>query len=90
MSHPPFQCGPQSTHPGPLMHADAYPQGPLTQTPTGADILTVGHPDVDTLTTSVVAALRRCGVPDPTVDIRDVDRNPRNQASGKLKRFIAL
>jgi phenylacetate-CoA ligase len=38
----------------------------------------------------VVAALRRCGVPDPTVDIRDVDRIPRNQASGKLKRFIAL
>jgi len=62
----------------------------VTQTPTGADILTVGHPDVDTLTTSVVAALRRCGVPDPTVDIRDVDRIPRNQASGKLKRFIAL
>jgi phenylacetate-CoA ligase len=62
----------------------------VTQTPTGADILTVGHPDVDTLTTSVVAALRRCGVPDPTVDIRAVDRIPRNKASGKLKRFIAL
>src|SRR4029078_1199365 len=30
--HSPFQWGPQSTHPGPLMHADAYPQGPLTQT----------------------------------------------------------
>jgi hypothetical protein len=22
-----FQCGPQSTHPGPLMHADADPKG---------------------------------------------------------------
>ena len=62
----------------------------VMQTPTGADILTVGHPDVDTLRTSVVAALRRCGVPDPTVDIRAVDRIPRNKASGKLKRFIAL
>ena len=62
----------------------------VTQTATGADILTVGHPDVDTLTTSVAAALHRCGLPNPAVDIRIVDRIPRNQASGKLKRFIAL
>jgi phenylacetate-CoA ligase len=62
----------------------------VTQTATGADILAVGHPDVDTLATSVAAALRRCGLPNPTVDIRVVARIPRNQASGKLKRFIAL
>jgi phenylacetate-coenzyme A ligase PaaK-like adenylate-forming protein len=62
----------------------------VTQTATGADILSVGRPDVDTLTAAVVAALRRCGLPNPTVDIRVVDRIPRNQASGKLKRFIAL
>jgi hypothetical protein len=34
--------------------------------------------------------LRRCGLSDPAVAIRIVDRIPRNQASGKLKRFIAL
>jgi phenylacetate-CoA ligase len=62
----------------------------VTQTSTGADILTVGRPDADSLTTSVVAALRRCGLPNPTVRISVVDRIPRNQASGKLKRFIAM
>ena len=62
----------------------------VTQTATGAHILAVGRPDVDTLTASVVAALHRCGVPNPEVDIRVVRRIPRNQASGKLKRFIAL
>jgi hypothetical protein len=36
------------------------------------------------------AALRRCGLPDPIIAIRAVDRIPRHQASGKLKRFIAL
>jgi phenylacetate-coenzyme A ligase PaaK-like adenylate-forming protein len=62
----------------------------VTQTTKGADILTVGRPDVGTLTTSLVTALRRCGLPDPAVAIRIVNRIPRNQGSGKLKRFIAL
>jgi phenylacetate-CoA ligase len=62
----------------------------VTQTAAGADILTVGHPDIDGLTVGVVAALRRCGLPDPEVEIQVVDRIPRQQASGKLKRFIAL
>jgi phenylacetate-CoA ligase len=62
----------------------------VTQTGNGADILTVGRPDVGRLTTSMVTALRRCGLPDPAVAIRIVLRIPRNQASGKLKRFIAL
>jgi phenylacetate-coenzyme A ligase PaaK-like adenylate-forming protein len=62
----------------------------VTQTAAGADILTVGQPDVDALTAAVLAALRRCGLPDPEVQIRVVDRIPRHQASGKLKRFIAL
>jgi phenylacetate-CoA ligase len=61
----------------------------VTQTVTGADILTVGSPDVAALTTALVAALRRYGLPEPTVEIRVVDRIPRHQASGKLKRFIA-
>ncbi len=62
----------------------------VVQTATGADILAVGRPDVDALRASVVGALRRCGLPHPTVAIRAVDRIPRHQASGKLKRFIAL
>jgi phenylacetate-coenzyme A ligase PaaK-like adenylate-forming protein len=62
----------------------------VVQTATGAEILTVGRPDVDALSVAVIAALRRCGLPDPTVTIRVVDRIPRHQASGKLKRFIAL
>jgi phenylacetate-coenzyme A ligase PaaK-like adenylate-forming protein len=62
----------------------------VVQTAAGADILAVGRPDVDALRVSVVAALRGCGLSDPTVAIRAVDRIPRHQASGKLKRFIAL
>ena len=62
----------------------------VTQTATGADILTVGHPDIDALTAEVIATLRGCGLPNPKVEIEIVDRIPRQQASGKLKRFIAL
>jgi phenylacetate-coenzyme A ligase PaaK-like adenylate-forming protein len=62
----------------------------VTQTTAGVHILTVGHPDVDGLATSVTAALQRCGLSNPKVAIRVVDRIPRNQASGKLKRFVAL
>jgi phenylacetate-CoA ligase len=62
----------------------------VTQTVDGADVLAVGGPDLDALTTALVAALRRYGLPEPVVEIRAVDRIPRHQASGKLKRFIAL
>ncbi|AGB25674.1 coenzyme F390 synthetase [Mycobacterium sp. JS623] len=62
----------------------------VMQTTRGADILAVGRPDIDNLATSVAAALQRCGLPNPSVKIKPVDRIPRNRASGKLKRFIAL
>jgi phenylacetate-CoA ligase len=62
----------------------------VVQTAVGADILVVGRPDVAALEVALGTALRRCGLPDPTVAIRAVDRIPRHQASGKLKRFIAL
>jgi hypothetical protein len=62
----------------------------VTQTTAGAHILTVGNPDVEGLATSLAAALQRCGLSNPKVAIRVVDRIPRNQASGKLKRFVAL
>lgn len=62
----------------------------VTQTVAGADVLVVGNPDLDALKTSLIAALRRHGLPDSTVEIRDVDRIPRHHATGKLKRFIPL
>jgi phenylacetate-coenzyme A ligase PaaK-like adenylate-forming protein len=62
----------------------------VMQTTRGAEILTVGRPDIDNLATSVAAALQRCGLPNPSVKIRPVERIPRNRASGKLQRFIAL
>ena len=62
----------------------------VVQTAAGADILVVGRLDVEVLRVALDAALRRCGLPHPTVAIRAVDRIPRHHASGKLKRFIAL
>jgi len=62
----------------------------VVQTASGADILTVGRPDAKALKVAVIDALHSCGLTDPKVAIRAVDRIPRHQASGKLKRFIAL
>lgn len=62
----------------------------VTQTPTGADILAVGGPDVGALRTSVIAAVRRYGLSDPTINVRLVDGIVRHHASGKLKRFLPL
>jgi phenylacetate-CoA ligase len=62
----------------------------VTQTAEGADILVVGTPNVDALTLSVIAELRRCRLPDPTVEIRVVDSLQRHQTSGKLRRFVPL
>ena len=47
-------------------------------------------PDVDALTSSVVAALHRHGLSDPEVDIRVVDRLHRHDTTGKLRRFVPL
>ena len=60
------------------------------QTVRGADVLAVGSPDVDALTSSVVAALRRHGLPDPEINIRVVEELQRHNTTGKLQRFIAL
>jgi len=61
----------------------------VTQTENGADIVVVGSTDVDALTMSVVDALGRQGLSNPTVEIRVVNRIPRHHATGKLKRFVA-
>lgn len=62
----------------------------VTQTSTGAKVLTVGRPDVDQLTASLVEALRARGLPSPDVQISVVDRLLRHQTSGKLRRFVPL
>ncbi len=62
----------------------------VKQTASGAEILAVGTPDVNALTMAVIAALRRHGLSDPMIHIRVVDRIPRHEASGKLRRFIPL
>jgi phenylacetate-CoA ligase len=70
--------------------APALSEYQVKQTVAGAEILAVGTPDTDTLTSSVIAALRLHGLSDPKIRIRVVDRIPRHHASGKLQRFIAL
>ncbi len=62
----------------------------VAQTATGADIVVVGAPDTDALTSSLIAALRRYGLSEPTIRIRVTDTLQRHQASGKLRRFIPL
>jgi phenylacetate-coenzyme A ligase PaaK-like adenylate-forming protein len=60
------------------------------QTVSGADVLVVGSPDAAELASAVAAALSRYGLSDPRIDIRVVGRIDRHEATGKLKRFIAL
>jgi len=62
----------------------------VAQTATGADIVVVGAPDTDALTSSLIAALRRYGLSEPTIRIWVTDTLQRHQASGKLRRFIPL
>ncbi len=60
------------------------------QTALGADVLVVGSPDLDTLTSALVTALRRYGLSEPEIGIRRVERLQRHEATGKLRRFIPL
>lgn len=62
----------------------------VTQTATGADIVVVGSPGLEALTASLIAALRRYGLANPTINIQVADSLQRHQASGKLRRFVPL
>ncbi|MCH9667980.1 MAG: phenylacetate--CoA ligase family protein [Actinomycetia bacterium] len=62
----------------------------VKQTVGGAEILAVGNPDADQLASSVVEALRDHGLSDPEIQIQVVQRIPRHQTSGKLRRFVPL
>ena len=46
--------------------------------------------DTEALTSSLIAALRRYGLSEPTIRIRVTDSLRRHQGSGKLRRFIPL
>lgn len=62
----------------------------VIQSTTGAEVLVVGDPDVQTLAADLVAAAQRHGLNAPTVTVRVVDHIPRHGGSGKLRRFVAL
>ena len=62
----------------------------VVQTELGADVLVVTGADVQSLVPALVASIQRYGVADPSIRIRAVETLGRNQASGKLKRFVPL
>ncbi len=62
----------------------------VNQTPEGADILVVGRPDIAGLTSALASALGQYGLTAPAVQVRTVDRLPRHEATGKLRRFVPL
>jgi len=62
----------------------------VTQTAAGADIVVVGNPHLEALASSLVAALRRYGLPEPTIRIHVAESLSRHRASGKLRRFVPL
>jgi SpoVK/Ycf46/Vps4 family AAA+-type ATPase len=62
----------------------------VKQTASGAEVIIVGGPNVASRRMSVIAALRRFGLSEPHIEIQVVDRIARHEATGKLKRFIAL
>jgi hypothetical protein len=64
----------------------------VAQTVAGAEILAVGMPDVDALTSSTVAALRRHGLSDPEIQIpgrRPYSPPPRQRQAAALHRAAA-
>jgi phenylacetate-CoA ligase len=62
----------------------------VQQTEDGADVLVVATGEVQSLGPALVAAMQRHGVARPAIRIRAVETLGRNQASGKLKRFVPL
>jgi phenylacetate-coenzyme A ligase PaaK-like adenylate-forming protein len=62
----------------------------VVQTESGADVSVVANDDVQSLVPDLVSAMQRHGVVKPSVRITAVETLARNQASGKLKRFVPL
>ena len=68
----------------------AYPNTRSPRPPTGADIVVVGTSGPGGTGSALIAALRRYGLPEPTIRIQVAESLQRHQASGKLRRFIPL
>jgi phenylacetate-coenzyme A ligase PaaK-like adenylate-forming protein len=62
----------------------------VLQTEGGVDVLVIAGADVQSLAPALVTAMQRHGVTHPSVRICEVETLGRNQASGKLKRFVSL
>jgi hypothetical protein len=62
----------------------------VLQTEGGVDVLAVAGADVHALAPALASAMQRHGVADASIRIRVVETLGRNQASGKLKRFVPL
>jgi phenylacetate-CoA ligase len=60
------------------------------QTAGGADVLVVGSPDLSAVAAALVSSLRPYGLSNPEISVGVVEQIPRQAATGKLKRFIAL
>jgi phenylacetate-coenzyme A ligase PaaK-like adenylate-forming protein len=62
----------------------------VLQTERGADVLAVTGTGVQDMVPELVSAMQRHGVAHPSIRIRSVETLGRNQATGKLKRFVPL
>jgi phenylacetate-coenzyme A ligase PaaK-like adenylate-forming protein len=62
----------------------------VLQTEGGVDVLAVARADVQSLVPALVSAMQRHGVAHPSIRIHPVETLGRNEASGKLKRFVPL
>ena len=73
-----------------LRGAEGFGRHQVLQTDRGADVLAVADASVQDMVPALVAAMQRHGVAHPSIRIRSVETLGRNQASGKLKRFVPL
>jgi phenylacetate-CoA ligase len=62
----------------------------VRQTPTGADVHVVGSPDIPAVTAGLISSLRPYGLSNPQINLGVVEQIPRQAATGKLQRFIAM
>jgi phenylacetate-CoA ligase len=62
----------------------------VRQTRDGAEVVVVGAPDMTVVAAALEDALRRHGLPAPTVSVTAAAAIERHPTTGKLRRFVAL
>ena len=62
----------------------------VRQTATGVDVSVVASATVQDLVPALIAAMQRHGLPAPSARLHEVDTLGRNEATGKLRRFVPL